>query len=132
MAAVHVGCRGCHITLKSEEHKRGVTAFADAASCTTCHGKGYESRLSDWKEVLDESLADAKASMKEAGDLMRAMPKNTPKTAKIKALFDEANKYLEMVVHGNGIHNVMYADEVLSLALDKFDEVIELAEKKGQ
>lgn len=132
MAAVHVGCRGCHITFKTDEHKRDTTAFADAASCVACHGKGYEGRLNDWGEVLQESLADAKDSMKEAEDLMKALPENDPRTAKIKSLFNEASKHLAMVVHGNGIHNVLYADEVLSLAIDKFDEAIELAKKKGK
>ena len=131
-AAIHVECTGCHITFKSEEHMRGKTAIADGASCAACHGKGYESRLDDWKDVLEESLEDVKDSMKDAQERVKALPKDDPKSAKIKAIFDEANKYLKMVVHGNGVHNVRYADEVLSLALDKFDEVTELAEKKGK
>ena len=132
MAVVHVGCRGCHITFKSEEHKRGVTAVADASSCIACHGKGYKNRLDDWQELLEESMTDAKDAREEAGTQVKALSKNNPEYVRIKTLYDEANKYLGMVIHGNGIHNVMYADEVLSLALDKFDEVTELAEQAAK
>jgi F0F1-type ATP synthase membrane subunit b/b' len=67
--------------------------------------------LDEWKEKIKEELEMAEEVRQEALTALRDSKGKVPKKelAKAEAMFNKAEKYFNIVQHGNGVHNKKYS-----------------------
>lgn len=125
MFAAQVTCTGCHIhaTEKGEPVSGEKRTVAEREACTSCHGKGYDLMLDDWKKEVRKMVADFEPKMNEARKkIMDYQGKVDAKLWKnAKALIDEAYYDFDFVKAGHGQHNVEYAVKLIVAAADRID-----------
>jgi hypothetical protein len=110
----------------------GETFFASGESCEPCHGAGYGHLLANWQkssrqkmETVHEALADARRTRADF-----AGPISEQETA--DSLLSEASYDFDLVRTGRPIHNIVYANELLSAAYDRLEQFFELTDPDHQ
>ncbi|NIA21347.1 MAG: hypothetical protein GWP05_05125 [Anaerolineaceae bacterium] len=132
MYLANVDCVACHEVpfLGGKQHLDNMTTFeATAQACVECHGGAYKRMLPQWREIITEALAEAKAELAKAEAAYRAQPGGHPQKAKAGALLEVARYNCEFVEKGHGVHNLEYATELLDKASTNAREVIRLLPK---
>jgi hypothetical protein len=99
MAAINMDCTVCH------SHKQGSSALG---SCKECHGELTEGMVARWKQTLKER---EDGLLKQISALKTA-PGEKSSTALQQTLKDAQFNY-EFLKKGNGIHNIVYAMQVI-------------------
>ncbi|MEW6456012.1 MAG: cytochrome c3 family protein [Acidobacteriota bacterium] len=87
-----VRCEGCHFIPKGDVHK------ATEVSCMACHGTGYYKIYLNWKEIVSKRLSFVEGEFEKAKKLLESQP--------IPQSFIDAEKNIDLVSRGIGIHNV--------------------------
>lgn len=132
MNPVNTNCMGCHTKMRHDDVK-GITVSAGTdEGCVGCHTKRHTEMLKEWKEKTAAEVKSATEVEQQAiAALKKARSGKAPKDklAKAEAMFNEAEKYLNVVRHGNGVHNKKYSLILLDTALGKFEEMINYLEK---
>jgi len=130
MFLAKVDCIGCHAMsgAAAGAHPPAiVTAKAANQACAECHGASYNKILSDWRETVTESLAEAREAVAKADKAYAACPDSNPRKVKVKELIDLARYDCEFVEKAHGVHNVDYAIELLNKASASANEAARLA-----
>ncbi|MFQ6092319.1 MAG: hypothetical protein ACE5OR_06495, partial [bacterium] len=123
-----LSCQGCHVFHQDAMgfQEMGEYTLARPESCEPCHGKGYQRILKQWKETTSERV-------EKLNRIYLAVEKeveNSKKKKKIKnkarALVEEARFNINLVRFGGSIHNIQYADKLLTSAYQNLKEAIEV------
>jgi hypothetical protein len=100
MAAINMDCNVCH------NHKQGSSALG---SCKECHGELAEGMVGRWKQTLKE---------REDGLLKHISALKTTSGEKssiaLRQTLKDAQFNYEFLKKGNGIHNIVYAMQVIA------------------
>lgn len=127
MFGSRTNCFGCHTEADRIENSDVMVATQQA--CVACHGEEYATTFSQWKEMLGLSLVEAQEAYANAREVLANSPNATPESReKAQGLLAGAAADLQLVVHGNGVHNVTYALELLDHATARCNEAVALIE----
>lgn len=108
MFGSRTNCFGCHT--EADRIAGSDVMVATQKACVTCHGESYGKTFAQWKEMLDLSLQEAQTAYTRARAALAAAKAATPETrTRIQGVLAGASADLELVLHGNGVHNVTYA-----------------------
>jgi predicted CXXCH cytochrome family protein len=112
MFGARTNCYGCHTEHKTVNGKEVLAATKSA--CIACHGEEYAQTFEQWKEALDTSTRDAQEAVEKARAALEKASTG-PAEARVKAeqLVNSAEADLQLVQRGHGVHNIMYALQLL-------------------
>ena len=130
MSAARVQCIACHEILGGMEgHVPHATYQAGEKACIECHGKDIAGSLAEWKDTVAKALKKAEASHEKAETAAKALAAPEAKQTAEKLLGD-ARYNLDLVRYGRGVHNVDYAQAILTAVAKNAAQVVGLGEKK--
>ncbi|MDH3258261.1 MAG: NapC/NirT family cytochrome c [Deltaproteobacteria bacterium] len=132
MFLAQVDCIGCHkvSTVNFEEEEfTGQTFKASEAACIGCHGDEYEGVLDEWKQSVDEGLAEVAPLLEKATEITKAVKNKTHDYRNANILLNRARYNYRFITLGNGFHNADYALEVLDKIKSDTQEAMSLLEK---
>lgn len=110
-----INCRGCHIF--HEADKSGINTFkSGGSSCEKCHGKGYDKLTQQWKEASIKRLSTINSILKTAESQVNSS-KSSNKSEALNYI-NEAKHNINIVDVGKSVHNVQFADQLLSGSYD--------------
>ncbi|MCP2520234.1 cytochrome c3 family protein [SCandidatus Aminicenantes bacterium Aminicenantia_JdfR_composite] len=111
-----LSCKGCHIFHEDKGGKliKGRTYISSPEACETCHGEGFSRILWEWEKATEKKLNKIKLIYKNISQKIK-QSKNGDKE-KIKKLLEDATFNIDIVEQGKGVHNVQYAEQLLSAA----------------
>jgi hypothetical protein len=113
MFGARTNCFGCHAEVQTEASGERVMR-ATQKTCVACHGERYGDMFEQWKLGVGASLDDAVTSFQNARKAVaEAATASEDVRKKAADLLAIAEADLNLVKHGNGIHNVTYAMELL-------------------
>jgi hypothetical protein len=120
-------CTGCHYKIKHDSVKGQKVAKATHESCVACHTKRHEAMLKEWKDKIKEELKSVNEVRQEALTVLQNAKGKVPKKklAKAKSKFKKAEKYINIVNHGNGAHNKKYSIILIDVAFGNLEDIIE-------
>lgn len=113
-----LSCKGCHIFHEDKGGKliKGRTFISSPKACETCHGEGFSRILWEWEKATEKKLNKIKSIYEKISQKIKRS-KNGDKE-KIKKFLDDAALNIDIVEQGKGVHNVQYAEQLLSAAYD--------------
>jgi formate-dependent nitrite reductase cytochrome c552 subunit len=126
MFSVETNCLGCH---KDNKVVKGEdVAHGSGKACASCHTEKHEGMVKEWKEKTAEELKNAKEIEKEALD---AIEKAKDKASKDKlseatSLLKKGQENMQIVEYGGGVHNKKYSVMILDIAMNYFEDAIDL------
>jgi nitrate/TMAO reductase-like tetraheme cytochrome c subunit len=125
MFGARTNCYGCH-NQQGQSNGREVLVATQKA-CITCHGERYAATFEQWKDVLADSLAEAKVNVAKAKAALARAPAQTSE-ARTEAERDLASAVadLGLIERGNGVHNITYALLLLDGINGRCNEVLQL------
>lgn len=119
-----VPCQGCHMSHK-KVNGREVAVTAGAAGCMSCHGEEYGRALANWVARADRLLAWMGHALRRAEGEWQRVSSQAP--AEAARLLEKAREDFAFVRHGNAVHNVDFAEQLLQEAARRIDRAMELA-----
>ncbi len=109
----------------------GQTYKASEAACYGCHGDEYEGVLDEWKDSIEESLAEVSPLLERASEVAKRVKTKDHNYRNAIIMLNRARYNYRFVKLGNGFHNADYALEVIDKvrsdvndALALFDEIV--------
>ena len=106
-----INCRGCHIF--HETDRRDIKTYkAGESSCEKCHGKGYDRLVEQWKQASIKRVAAINSIYKTVA--YQISISSSDKKTDAEKLLDEAYHNIRIVEIGKSVHNVQFADKLLS------------------
>ncbi len=121
MFTTQVDCIACHRVSHdagTSDEMGGRTWVAARTACVTCHGDKYAQMLDDWKLALKARLTTAQEALTDAEARLRLANLEGPALLEAQRRLDDARHNINMVRQGPGVHNVPYANALLSYATD--------------
>lgn len=116
MYQARVSCVGCH---NDAARKPGhdTVQVANESACLSCHGVRYANVLPSWQRSMDRKLNLVEPVVQQARAAATALPPR--RRAVADSLLGLAADNVGLVRAGKGVHNIVYADQLLrgSLAL---------------
>jgi hypothetical protein len=127
MKPVNTNCMGCHYKFQHDKVKGRTVAKGTHEGCVGCHTKRHKDMLKEWKDKVTDELKSAVEVEQEAVAALKKAKGKVPKKtfAKAEALYNEGQKYLNIVRHGNGVHNKKYSIILIDAALGKYEDMID-------
>ncbi|MCP5103131.1 MAG: hypothetical protein GY950_07125 [bacterium] len=118
-----LNCQACHLYHQSadEFREKGETVRASAESCEPCHGKGYNKILLDWKSQTDRKIAQLSKVIAAARNIVEKKKNSNGYPAAGKKIND-AEYNFKLVKFGNSIHNIAFANQLLTKAYQSAKE----------
>lgn len=110
-----INCKGCHIF--HEQDTKDVTTFKSGeSSCEKCHGKGYDNLVKQWETASTKRVA----VINSIYNTVSFQVKNSSSSRKNEAieLLNQAHHNIRIVEIGKSVHNVQFADKLLTAAYD--------------
>lgn len=105
-----INCKGCHIF--HETSNRDIsTSTASGSSCESCHGKGYDKLVAQWKEATSKRLATINSIYKTV--LFQVNSTKSSNKSKADKFLEDAYHNLRIVEVGKSVHNIQFADRLL-------------------
>ena len=126
MHNVKTNCIGCH---KDERDIKGEKVlYGSAKTCVACHTEKHEGMIKEWKDKIKDELNSAKEIEKEALEAVeKAKGKITEeKLKKAIAMIKEGQEDMQIVEYGGGVHNQKYSIQLLDIAMNNFEDAIDL------
>jgi hypothetical protein len=125
MFGARTNCTGCHTSIHGDA--RGDVLKATEQSCIDCHGDRHRDTFEKWKLGIELSMGDAEQALQNARQALE-QANQAPEEARKKAgeLIQSAEKDLQLVKTGNGLHNVAYAIELLDAVTSRCREALSL------
>ncbi len=131
MFGSRTNCFGCHTKQVTTEHG-GVTLHGAINSCVACHGDRHNETFEKWKRSLKVVLMDAEEAYESARKRLEKVKDLEPETRqKVSDLLNVAKADLRLVKTGNGVHNVMYAIELLDSVALRCQQAMAILTKKN-
>lgn len=121
MMSEAIECEDCH-----DLEAAAPTLTVMREKCIECHDdESYGDMLIEWEQDSQKSLDDFAVLLAQArADLDRA--KHTAgNIEELEATYDQAKRIGETIEAGNAVHNVEYADAMMTLATQKLKSVID-------
>lgn len=113
MFGSRTNCFGCHVKEATTAHG-GVAMRGAVTGCVSCHGDKHNDTLQKWQKTITVLLSDANDAYQRAkGQLDKAKTLSPEGRRKAEELLANARSNLELVKRGNGVHNFMYAMDLL-------------------
>jgi predicted CXXCH cytochrome family protein len=123
MFGARTNCYGCHTQQQSV--KGQAVLVATQRACVTCHGEQYAQTFEQWKQTMEMSLKDAQEAYEKArAALTKATDVPADARAKVEKLLAGASADLNLVQHGNGVHNITYAMLLLDTVSSRCGEAL--------
>ncbi|MFQ6084216.1 MAG: TonB family protein [Candidatus Aminicenantia bacterium] len=109
-----LSCKGCHIFHEDKGGKliKGRTYISTPEACESCHGKGFSRILFEWEITTEKKLNKIKSIYR--GVSQKISQYKNGDQEKVKQLLKDASFNIDIVEQGKGVHNVQYAEELLS------------------
>lgn len=124
MFLARVACDSCHVDASGNPQ---AEAKALRQSCVTCHGKGYDRMVDDWRNALNRLTSVVSQTVSQAERRVAASRRD--KKAELTPLVTQARRNLEFVEKAHGEHNIRYAVELLR---DSQNKAADALYKSGQ
>lgn len=130
MAGVNTNCMACHI--KKTENRGHLIRKGSGEACVGCHTDEHDTMLNNWNTDIDGELKAAEEYEVEVGQALKkaeadgSLPRTTLDEA--KSILAVGSQYLNVVRHGNGVHNKKYSVLLIDQAFTRFDEALALTE----
>ena len=126
MDSVRTTCVGCH----AEERivKGEKVLHGDAKTCAQCHVEKTAGMVKEWKDSIEKAMKEAKELEKEAKEAIEMTKGKAPKDKLEEAIkmLKAAQRNVQIVEAGGGVHNQKYSVELLDAAMGNFEEAIGL------
>jgi nitrate/TMAO reductase-like tetraheme cytochrome c subunit len=112
-----LSCKGCHIFHETTGGRLipSETLTSAPQACESCHGRGFARILHNWEKATISRLAEVRAIYSRAA----AEVASGSKQAEAKPLLAEAAFNMDIVERGKSVHNMTYAQDLLSAAVEK-------------
>lgn len=115
MFQARVSCVGCHNDA-SRMPGHDTIQVANGAACMSCHGVRYANVLPGWQEGMNRKLDLVEPIVRQAKDAATSLPLRERAVA--DSLLGQASDNVSLVRAGKGVHNIMYADQLLRASVD--------------
>jgi len=121
-----LSCKGCHIFHEERGGKiiKSETFVSKAKACESCHGKGFARIMKDWEISTEKKLNAIRRIYNRVNQELKRS--RSTKEEKAQKLLEEAAFNIDVVERGKSVHNVTYAQELLSASFEKLKEVLRL------
>ncbi|MFQ6108403.1 MAG: cytochrome c3 family protein [Candidatus Aminicenantales bacterium] len=121
-----LSCKGCHIFHEEKGGRviKSETLISKAQACESCHGKGFARIMKDWEISTEKKLNKIRNIYKRAAQEIKAT--RNAKRKKAQRWLEEAAFNIDIVERGKGVHNVAYAQELLSASYNRITEALQL------
>jgi len=126
MYDVKTNCIGCHVDERIQKGEK-VLHGSDKA-CAACHTEKYRFMVEQWKNKTKKELESAgELEKKAAAAIDKARGKVSPETlGKALSMLSEGREFMNTVKYGGGVHNNRYSIMLLDLAMNNFEEIVNL------
>ncbi|MHA1941308.1 MAG: hypothetical protein ACW97P_06240, partial [Candidatus Hodarchaeales archaeon] len=130
MFDVKTNCLGCHKEFEHDEKGQKVKR-GSAKACVACHTERHESMLKEWKDKIKTELEGLGEVEKEALNAIEKARGNVPdeKLKNASETFKKAQKTMNIVKYGNGVHNKKYSIMLIDVAFGLFEDVNDILDK---
>ncbi|MDF1592049.1 MAG: multiheme c-type cytochrome [Desulfobacterales bacterium] len=130
MYKVGTNCLGCHVERKHTE-KGAKVMTASGKTCVKCHTKDHEKMLKEWKTELVKNIKEAREIEQEALETLAKYKSRltNDKLAKANQILKQGLDIIDIVQHGNGVHNKKYSIMLIDAAIGFFDDMIAYTEE---
>jgi len=129
MFRAQVDCIGCH---QSPANSGPVKQFVGQSfrtrqpACDHCHGTQYDERLEQWKSQMATRLEQSEQVVERASTAMSlANDLDATQRLELQRLLDDAKHNVDLVRFGRGVHNVTYANALLSVAAQNAQRILD-------
>ncbi len=122
MFGARTNCYGCHTEHQAVNGQQVLAATVSA--CVACHGEEYVQTFEQWKEILETTLKDTEdafANVNSALDAAKTM--TAEQRAEALKLLGSAERDLDLIRRGKGVHNITYALQILDAVTSRCSEV---------
>lgn len=118
-----INCKGCHIFHESSKNDI-KTSKSKGSACDLCHGKGYNKLVDQWKSASEKKLKEIYSIYNIASSII----KNSKAGSKADAekLLGDAYHNIRIVEVGKSVHNIQFADKLLSASYGLMIKAIEI------
>jgi len=122
-----LSCRACHMDemKKGTAHLPAATWASSEKACESCHGPGFALVFKEGEAAVAKKLAALKGAYAQTQEEVRQGKGD--KKDRAQALLDEAAFNIDVVEKGRSVHNVPYAQELLSVAFMRVTQALKLA-----
>lgn len=132
MFGSRTNCLGCHSKQAKADHG-GTTLRGGINGCIACHGDRHNETFEKWKRNLKVMLMDAEEAHHNVRKMLESAQDLAPEArSKAAELLSAIQTDLRLVKTGNGVHNVMYAIELLDSVTRRCQEVAALVSQQGK
>jgi len=126
MYRAHLDCSICHVGISKETKEKRIFRKDPKAitnACVACHGKLYSDMLNHWNQLLKDQIQKTDTMVQAA---QKALDKagNGEVTSKARSLLLIAKHNLGFVKLANGVHNIVYAVNLLKVSQQKAQEAM--------
>ena len=121
MYQARVSCVGCHNDA-SRMPGHDTVQVANESACLSCHGVRYANVLPGWQRAMDRKLALVQPIVQQAQAAVAALPLTRRTVA--DSLLSQAADNVALVRAGKGVHNIVYADQLLRSSLELVREAV--------
>ena len=113
-----ISCKGCHVFHGYSDSfgKLETTYLANQKSCETCHGKGYDRLLTQWKNLTARMTRLVKDNYQTTNQRFQVTKAKVKEPQLINKLLSDSKHNLSIVETGKSIHNITYATALLEKA----------------
>jgi hypothetical protein len=126
MYDVKTTCLGCHM---NEIQKEGENVLSGSGkACAACHTEKHEAMADEWKDKTSEELRYAKEIEKDAQEAIKKATGKVPeeKLEEAIAFLKKGRGNMHIVEYGGGVHNKKYSVMLLDIAMNNFEDIIDL------
>jgi nitrate/TMAO reductase-like tetraheme cytochrome c subunit len=127
MFRAQVDCLACHQQRQWTGEVASVTGqtyVAAQQACDGCHGQKYSEMLQQWRDTVDMNLLSAQEAFDNASKRLTDAKLAPDKLLPLQRLLDDADHNIRFVKLGHGLHNVIYATALLSVARDNCAAIV--------
>lgn len=121
-----LSCKGCHMFHEEKGGKviKSETFISKAQACESCHGKGFARIMKDWEISTSKKLSEIRAINDRARQEL-SLTKGAQRK-KAQSILEEAAFNIDIIERGKSVHNVEYAQELLSASYNKILEALQV------
>jgi hypothetical protein len=124
MFGSRMNCRACHIG-SGTDAKGDAVVKATKTACIACHSADYEKLFDQWISEISHSLEETEktlARVRKRADEWSAGGKTLPEG--VNEALRRAEKNIQLIKSGHGIHNKNYSLELLDLCTRELDAAL--------
>lgn len=118
-----INCKGCHVF--HETSKNDIkTSKSKGSACETCHGKGYDKLVGQWKQASEKRLKEIYSIYNIANNQVKNSKAGNKSEA--EKLMQDAYHNIRIVEVGKSVHNIQFADKLLQSGFELMKQAMNL------